>query len=121
MILIALLLIPVLASAAIGLARKRGLMEFIHATASVATLATGGVVVARIWAGMEVVQWNLLRADALSAFMIAIVTFVGAVAGIYAVGYMRLEFDNDHMAQVRSFYALFQLFLFTMLLAVTTD
>src|SRR5437773_5140494 len=34
---------------------------------------------------------------------------------------MRLEFDDDHLFQVRLFYALFQLFIFTMLLAVATD
>src|SRR5436309_13516828 len=53
--------------------------------------------------------------------MIAIVTFVGAVAGLYSVAYMRLEFDDNHLSQVRLFYALFQLFIFTMLLAVATD
>ena len=64
---------------------------------------------------------SLLRADALSAFMIAIVTFVGAIAALYSVWYIRLEFDAGELKQVRLFYVLFQLFVFTMLLAVTTD
>src|SRR5207244_7271460 len=34
---------------------------------------------------------------------------------------MRLAFDENQLPRVRLFYALFQLFLFTMLLAVTTD
>src|SRR5436309_1442381 len=121
MILLLLLSIPSVASAAIMGTRRRRTMEWIHASATVVALIFGVSIGARIWAGEPVVSWSLLRADALSAFMIAIVTFVGAVAGLYSVAYMRLEFDDDHLFQVRLFYALFQLFIFTMLLAVATD
>src|SRR5947208_796948 len=118
MILLLLLSIPAIASATIGLMRKRIAMETIHASASVAALIAGGITAASIWAGQPVVSLGLLRADALSAFMIAIVTFVSAVAGAYSIGYMRVEFkDSAHLHRVRLFYALFQLFVFTMLLA----
>src|SRR5438094_2527641 len=121
MILLLLLSIPSIASAAIMGTRRRRTMEWIHASATVVALIVGASIGTRIWAGEPVVSWSLLRADALSAFMIGIVTFVGAVAGLYAVAYMRLEFDDNHLSQVRLFYALFQLFIFTMLLAVATD
>jgi hydrogenase-4 component F len=120
-ILLLLLSIPALASGVISLARNRRAMELIHAFASVGALIVGGVVAAGIWTGQPVVSLSLLRADALSAFMIAIVTFVGAIAALYSVGYIRLEFDAGQLKQVRLFYVLFQLFVFTMLLAVTTD
>jgi len=121
MILILLLAIPAAASGLISLTRKRATAELIHGSAGIATLIAGGVVVRRVWLSQSAVSWNLLRADSLSAFMIAIVAFVGAVAGIYAIGYMRLEFDRSRFSRVRLFYALFQLFVFTMLLAVATD
>ena len=121
MILLLLLSIPSVASAAIMGTRRRRTMEWIHASATVVALIVGASIGTRIWAGEPVVSWSLLRADALSAFMIGIVTFVGAVAGLYAVAYMRLEFDDNHLSQVRLFYALFELFIFTMLLAVATD
>ena len=121
MILILLLSIPTVASGLIALTRRRAMAELFHACSSLATLVLGAIVIGIIWLTPSAVQWNLLRADSLSAFMIAIVTFVGAIAGIYAVGYMRLEFDEAHFSRVRLFYALFQLFIFTMLLAVTTD
>src|SRR6266566_4334805 len=121
MIILLLLSIPSVASAAIMGTRRRRTMEWIHASATVVALIVGASIGTRIWAGEPVVSWSLLRADALSAFMIGIVTFVGAVAGLYAVAYMRLEFDDNHLSQVRLFYALFQLFIFTMLLAVATD
>jgi len=121
MMLLLLLSIPAMASGLISLSRKRRVMEWIHASASVGALIVGGVLAVGIRDGAPVSSWDILRADALSAFMIMIVTFVGAVAGIYAIGYTRLEFDDGHIARVRLFYALFQLFVFTMLLAVTTD
>jgi hydrogenase-4 component F len=121
MILIVLLSIPVLASAIIGMSRKRWVMEFVHGAASVAGLIAGISTAAGIWTGQPAVSWSLLRADALSAFMIVIITLVGAVSGIYSIGYIRLEFDENHVSRVRLFYALFQSFVFTMLLAVTAD
>ncbi|PYS00972.1 MAG: hypothetical protein DMG12_16170 [Acidobacteria bacterium] len=121
MMLLLLLSIPAMASGLISLSRKRRVMEWIHASASVGALIVGGVLAVGIRDGAPVSSWDILRADALSAFMIMIVAFVGAVAGIYAIGYTRLEFDDGHIARVRLFYALFQLFVFTMLLAVTTD
>jgi hydrogenase-4 component F len=121
MILPLLLLIPIVASCLIGLCRKRLLMEWIHGSACILTLAAGGFSAASVWSDQQAVSWTLLRADALSAFMIGIVSFVGAISGLYAVGYMQLEYDEDRLPRVRLFYALFQLFVFTMLLAVTAD
>jgi len=121
MILILLLSISAVASALIPTMRKRVLVELTHAAASVISLVVGGLVIWRLWLTQSAISWHLLRADSLSAFMIAIVTFVGAIAAIYAIGYIRLEFDESHFSRVRLFYALFQLFIFTMLLAVTTD
>ena len=120
MILILLLSFSILASGLIAIIRSREAMEWIHGSASVATLIAGAWVAGRIWQGEQVVSWGLFRADALSAFMIAIVTLVGAVSGIFALGYIRLEFA-DSFPKTRLFYALFQMFIFTMLLAVTTD
>ncbi len=102
MILILLLAIPAAASGLISLTRKRATAELIHGSAGMATLIAGGVVVRRVWLSQSAVSWNLLRADSLSALMIAIVAFVGAVAGIYAIGYMRLEFDRSRFSRSRS-------------------
>ena len=121
MILILLLLIPAAASGLISFTRKRAAAETIHAVASSATFIVGATVIGTIRLEQSPLSWNLLRADSLSAFMIAIITFVGLVTAIYSIGYMRLEFDSSQFSRVRLFYALFQLFIFTMLLAVTTD
>src|SRR5262245_56165349 len=111
MILILLLSIPALASGLIALTRRRETAASIHVSANLATLAAGAAVAARVWRTHSAISWNLLRADSLSAFMIAIVAFVGAVAGIYATGYIKAEFGVLNFRRARLFYSLFQLFI----------
>jgi hydrogenase-4 component F len=121
MILILLLFVPGIASALIARSRNRSRAAIIHVCANIATLILGLDVVQRVYVTNAEISRNLLRADSLSAFMVAIITFVGAVTGIYAVGYVNAEFEDRQFRQIRLFYALYQLFIFTMLLAVTTD
>src|SRR5215831_278192 len=121
MILIVLLLIPGVASALIARTRERSTAALIHICANVAALIVGAIVIGQVYRSQHEISWNLLRADSLSAFMVGIITFVGAIVGIYAVGYLNVEFDDAHFSRVRLFYSLFQLFIFTMLFAVTTD
>ena len=122
MILIGLLLIPLAAAVLIALSGRRALMELLHALAGLATLAMGAVIVAQVWNGAVVTAvGDLFRVDALSALMVAIITFLGAIASLYAVGYIRAEYAGEHLPRARLFFALFHLFIFTMLLAVTTD
>jgi hydrogenase-4 component F len=121
MILILLLSIPAIASGLIAVSPKRSSAAAIHVFANAAALIVGAFVIGRICLTGAPVSWNLLRADSLSALMIGVVTFIAAVAGIYAVGYINAEFGAGEFRRVRLFYALFQLFVFTMLFAVTTD
>jgi hydrogenase-4 component F len=122
MTLISLLLIPLAAAGLIALTRRRVLMELLHALAAVGTLSMGAAVAAQAWNGQVLAgAGDLFRVDALSALMVAIITFLGAIAALYAVGYLRAEFDDAHLSRARLFFALFHLFVFTMLLAVTTD
>ena len=122
MMLIGLLLIPLAAAALIGLARRRALIELVHTLAGTATLAMGAAIVVQTWNGnVPTAAGDLFRVDALSAFMIAIITFLGAIASLYAVGYIRADLNGAHPARARLFFALFHLFVFTMLVAVTTD
>ena len=108
MMLISLLLIPLAAAGLIALARRRALMELLHALAALATLGTGAAIVAQVWNGAVLTALgDLFRVDALSAFMVAIITFLGAIASLYAVGYIRAEYDGEHLARARLFFASF--------------
>jgi hydrogenase-4 component F len=123
MSLVALLLIPAAAAGLIALLRNRRLMGAVHVIAAVAALATGLRIAISVWRGKAEITAldHLLHADALSALMVSIVTLLGAIAAIYGLGYIRVEFDEEHDKQARSFFSLSQVFIFTMLLAVTTD
>ena len=127
---IALLAIPLLAAGLIGLVRSRALMEMIHALAAIGALGVGIAIALSVWTGAPLIALGeFLRVDALSALMVLVITLLGAIAALYALGFMRAEFDtpsappvNDKgSARVRLFFSLFHLFIFTMLLAVTTD
>ena len=128
--MIALLLIPLLAAGVIALARQRLFIEWFHALASLSWLGLGVTVAAAVWrsgelgepgAGELVGLGGLLRVDALSALLVIVITLPGSIAAFYSLGYMRAEFDAEHLGRVRLFFALFQVFIFTMLLAVCTD
>ena len=106
MMLISLLLIPLAAAGLIALARRR---------ASDGTVARSGGN-RRRWprerrssprcgtvAVLTAVD-DLFRVDALSALMVAIITFLGAIAALYAVGYIRAEFDDAHLPRARLFF-----------------
>ena len=122
MMLLSLLLIPLAASGLIAIARRRALMELLHAVAAIATLSAGAAIAVEVWNGKVLTAaGDLFRVDALSALMVAIITFLGAVASLYAVGYIRAELDDAHLSRARLFFTLFHLFIFTMLVAVTTD
>ncbi|OGG51197.1 MAG: hypothetical protein A3F84_04925 [Candidatus Handelsmanbacteria bacterium RIFCSPLOWO2_12_FULL_64_10] len=122
MTLIALPLIPLVAAGLIALAGRRAWMETVHALAAVGTLGAGLAVAAQaLRSGPVVALDGFLRADALSALMIAVIALLGGVAALYAPGYARLAFDAAHAGRARTLFGLFHLFIFTMLLAVCTD
>ena len=122
MMLLSLLLIPLAAVGLIAMTRRRAVIELLHAVAAMATLGAGAVVAAKVWnAAVLTAIGDLFRVDALSALMVAIITFLGAIAALYAVGYIRAQLDETQLSRVRLFFALFHLFVFTMLVAVTTD
>ena len=122
MMLLSLLLIPLVAAALISLTRRRAWMELLHTGAAIAFLGIGVAVAAEVLNGdILTAAADLLRVDSLSAFMVAMITFLSGVAALYAIGYIRAEFDDAHLPRARLFFSLFHLFIFTMLLAATTD
>ena len=110
MTLLALLTVPL--AGALVLARCRGrLATAVHALTAALTLAAALAVALAVYERSVVTALDgFLRADALSAWMVTLVGLVGALAATEAPRYA-----------AGRFYLLFHLFVFTMLLAVTTD
>lgn len=119
--LLALVLLPVLpALAAAAFGWRRSVAWF--AVADAACLLAGGV-----WLAAHVVDGgtayfgdHVLRADALSAFMVLVIAIVDLLASWSTVGYIRSELADGHTtpAAARSFGLLVPAFVASMMLAV---
>src|SRR2546430_728179 len=101
---------------AILLAVARGIAAgVLHLLATVLTAAAAGAVAVQVsHAGSIVALGGLFRADGLSAWMIGLIALVSLLAAIEAP-------HTVPSAAVGRFRPLFHLFVFTMLLAVSTD
>ncbi len=112
--IVLLLAVPLAAAGLLVLTRARAAIV-LHALAAAGTLAAGCVVAAAGLSGRTAVALDgVLRVDALSAWMIALIVIVAALAAVEAPRYA------GH-GSPRVFYPLFHLMIFTMLLAVSTD
>ncbi len=113
MMLGALLAVPLVGAALAWRAVGR-LATALHAATAALTLVGALAVAVRVNRGEPLVAFDgFLRADALSAWMIALIGIVGALAASEAPRYVGPAPGR--------FYPLFHLFVFTMLLAVSTD
>lgn len=63
------------------------------------------------------------RLDALSAIFVTLIGVIGFLVGVFSIPYIQHDIDAGKMEprQVRNYYAFFSLFLFTMLLAATSN
>jgi hydrogenase-4 component F len=113
MLLIALLAVP-LAGATLLLRADGRAATVVHGLTALATVGLAlAVAVTAVRQTTLLALGGFLRADELSAWMVGL---IGLVAGLAAV-------EAPHYAHgaARRFYPFFHLFVFTMLLAVTTD
>ena len=112
-----------LAAAACSLVAPRRLVEIVAIVGTlvelVATLALASQVLAQ---GTVTELGGWLAADALSTVVALVTTGIGALAAAYSIGYLRQDMRGrdldrgDGLRDVRRYYALFHLFVFTMLL-----
>ena len=126
--LLALVVCPLALSAIMAIVPKtaaRGVFELCHAVSAVVVLA-GSIAIAlpvftdggEIWA---LDPW--FHVDALGALFVLIIGVIGFCIAVYSVGLVRqLVAEGTYgPSQVKQYYAFYSLFLFTMLLAATTN
>ena len=124
MILLALIGVPLLAAGALALVKAPRQADRLHLAASGLTAALAAWVVAMA-ARDQVPEAPAaaLRADPLSAFMVALVAGVALLAGLALPAWLEVETATGRVTAGRAVVArsLFHLFVLSMLLAVTTD
>jgi hydrogenase-4 component F len=100
------------------------LLEIIHLVSITAVLVLSLLVLQGVLVEGKVVSLNdWLHVDALAAIFLLIVAVVGFLVGIYSLGYIRNDLKNNELEeqQVSLYYGLYSLFIFTMLMAVTSN
>lgn len=132
MLLPIILAVPLTAAAAAFLSPRRAWMELVNVVASLVTLGLSILLVAQVLEWTTISTWEaVLYADALSALVMLLTSFVYAVCTIYAIGYFRHDEQSDVFAdesgatdplpKLRKYYSLTPLFVFSMALVVLTN
>lgn len=102
----------------------RKLVTTLHTLGIVALLVESLWVVSLIYAHGEILaahKW--LHLDDLSLIFLAILGLVSFITGLYSIGYMRHEVDDGEVTVTGlcNYYGFFHLFVFTMLLTITSN
>jgi len=96
----------------------------VNAGFSAATLLAACVLVVRVMAdGPQLAMNELFFLDAFNVFLVALTAFVGFTTALYSRPYMRNEADRGRVGPMalRLYHAVYQIFMATMLLALTTN
>jgi hydrogenase-4 component F len=117
-----LLVIPLITALLCYLLKNRRGIELASSVGSVATMLVA-IVLAYLAFTNGTVDEDLLYMDAFSAYMLLLVSFVGLMAALYSVPYIRHEDQESGLSveRFRNYYIFFHLFVFTMLLVTVSN
>jgi hydrogenase-4 component F len=126
MLLTPILCVPFFVGLACLLARPRGLVELLNVAGFLSVLILSVKLFHAVVAnnGGAVTEWdNFLRADALSAWMILLISVVSLATSLYAVQYFRRDLADGVVSEgrFREFYVLTPLFATGMFLVVLAN
>jgi len=96
----------------------------LNASTSLLTFLASAALTARVVSlGPLTVMHELFFVDAFNVFLVALTAFVGFTTAIFSRVYMRVEQDRGKLSagQLRLYHSMYQLFTFTMLLALLTN
>jgi hydrogenase-4 component F len=102
----------------------RGVVTAIH------TVGIAVLMIVALWTVAEAVKageifgaHRWLHIDSLSGLFLSLLGIIGFLTGLYSIGYMRHEVDHGEITvgTLCNYYGFFHLFLFTMLLVVTSN
>jgi hydrogenase-4 component F len=89
----------------------------------VTLLAAGAMALRVLSFGHHAAQGSLFFADALNSLLVVLTTFVSFTTSLYSRPYMRVEADRRRVGTgaLRLYHSMYQLFMFALLLALTTN
>jgi hydrogenase-4 component F len=122
--LLLLLAIPLFGGFVLALCGHRNYASDVNVGVSLGTLIAAGFLTAHVIdSGPQLVLDDQFFVDPLNVFLIALTAFVGFTTSLFSRPYMRLERDRGKMTpgRMRLYHSMYQLFNFTMLIALSTN
>jgi hydrogenase-4 component F len=117
-----LLLIPVVTGILCFVLKNRRAIEAVSTIGSMLVLAIGGYTVYNVFTSGTIDQ-GIWFVDDLSAYMLAIIAFIGFMVAVYSLGYIGREYDEREidLSKVRYYYLFLHIFIFTMILVCVSN
>jgi len=116
--------IPLLGSLVLAVTGHRDVARNVNVGFSFGTFVAACFLTAQIIADGPTLVWDQqFFIDPLNVFLVTLTAFVGLTTSIFSRPYMRVEQDKGKMTppRMRLYHGMYQLFSFTMLLALTTN
>ncbi|MDH4029073.1 MAG: hydrogenase 4 subunit F [Nitrospirota bacterium] len=122
--LLVLLLVPLSASLVLAFVGDRKFAPEINIAGSAATFAAGaGLAVQVYMQGPMLAGGKFFFVDAFNVYLSVLTSFVSMTTAVFSRGYMRRETEHGRIGHIRMrfYHAMFQLFIFAMLLCLLTN
>ncbi|CAB1367795.1 hydrogenase 4 subunit F [Denitratisoma oestradiolicum] len=116
--------IPLLGSAVLAFTGHRDVARDINVGFSLGTFLAACALTVQVISAGHLFAWNKeFFIDPLNAFLVSLTAFVGLTTAIFSRPYMRVERDHGKMTprRLRLYHSMYQLFSFTMLVALMTN
>jgi hydrogenase-4 component F len=122
MIIEILLLVPLVTGILCYLLKNRRAIEAVSTVGSALVLALGGYTVYEVFTS-GIIDQGIWFVDGLSAYMLAIISFIGFMVALYSLGYIGREYDDKEidLGKVRYYYLFLHVFIFTMILVCVSN
>jgi hydrogenase-4 component F len=115
---------PLAGGLVLALVGHRDNARDVNVVFSLGTFIAACVLTVKIIEGGPMLVWDReFYIDPLNVFLVTLTAFVGLTTSIFSRPYMRVERDHGKMTlpRMRLYHSMYQLFSFTMLLALTTN
>ena len=122
--LLILLGIPLLGAALLALLGERPWAPELNVAASLGTLLASVVLTVKVIGQGPMLVWKeQFFVDPFNVFLVALTALVGMTTAVFSRPYMRIEQHHGRLStgRLRLYHSMYQLFMFTMLLALLTN
>ena len=116
--------IPLVGAALLAAAGHRGRAPEVNVLMSLLTFVAAASLTTRVIADGPLLALNeLFFVDAFNVFLVTLTAFVGFTTSLFSRPYMRIEAEHGRLSpkRLRLYHSMYQMFSFTMLLALLTN